>query len=118
MNASMILNNIKTSYEYIQALKDHLSDMIWEAIDKAEAEYKELHPDYHGVFKYNIDDCCRAPFGRKMTPEELYNQIKSDSKSTKEFVEFREDVLMGRSHYYKISVEYIKIIAKHLGIND
>lgn len=116
MNAEIIIQNIKTSTDYINALKNHLSDIIWDAIDKADAEYKETDPDYLGSFKRNIGECCRAPFGHKISPEDLYRKIKCESKSSEPFVNFREDVYTGPSHYYKIPTEYVQMIAKHLGI--
>ena len=97
METKQTIELYKSTEKFLADLNDQLISNVYEAIKKAS---KELVVGTHHF--QAITEAMRAPFGFKPTGVQMIEDILNKAKSNEEYVEFREDVLMGTSHYRKV----------------
>ena len=109
MEIKQTIELYKSTQKFLTDLNNQLISNVYEAIRKAS---KDLGVDPHHF--YAITEAMRAPFGCKPTGVQMVEDILNKAESTEEYVEFREDVFMGTSHYRKVLTAEVKLIAEYL----
>ena len=109
METKQTIELYKSTQKFLEDLNDQLISSVYGAIKKASEELGV------NTFHFNaITEKMRSPFGCKPTGVQMIEDILNKAKSTEEYVEFREDVFMGASHYRKVLTSEVKVIAKYL----
>lgn len=111
MKATQTIELYKSTQKFLEDLNQSILGQVYEAIHKAEEALEAERGRFYAITEY-----LRAPFGRKPTGVEAVETILSKAQSESEYVEFREDVFMGASHYRKVLTAEVKVIAKYLSL--
>ena len=109
METKRTIELYKSTQEFLKNLNDELISAVYSAIHKAEQELGVGHGHF-----YAIEEMMRAPFGHRPTGVQAIECILGKAQSEEEYVEFREDVIMGVSQYRKVLTSEVKVIAKYL----
>ena len=109
METKRTIELYKSTQQFLNDLNDQLIASVYGAIRKAEEELGVSRGRFRAIEEY-----MRAPFGYRPTGVQAVECILGKAESEEEYVEFREDVFMGTSHYRKVLTSEVKVIAKYL----